>query len=184
MRLLLLLPMLLSAEPSTCGRNIIGGDSIDRAFLTVLGRGDLLWETAEYIVDGELLVVLSKSPISCKDPAIEYSIFHPDVWHDKLRFLQEELDAAGERLTRRRLLMITQSPGGTSCGWRLLPAGGTGWSSVTEMKRTRRMGTCDGVVNGLSLAAASRDVVSLVQRTLTKPKALAPCSATSTDAGQ
>ena len=54
------------------------------------------------------------------------------------------------------MIMVTQAPAGASCGWRVFPKGGVEWSSVTEMKRTRVIGSCAEAVEAITKAGASK----------------------------
>lgn len=160
-------------------RSMAGGTTEQREVFGRVGVGDPFWERAEYWFDSDLVVVLSKSPTSCSAHTIEVATkWDPEVWFNNLRFLDADMPespAHRKVLTQKPVLMLVQSPGGASCGWRLLPRGGEGWTWVPEMKGTRVVGSCSDALDALKKLGVSKESNESLRASLGRPRSMAEC---------
>ncbi len=175
---LFILAVVFVCSQTFAQRAIFGGTPDERAYFASFNRSNIFWETGEYHLEEGLLVFVSKAPGDCRDPLLEYSRVDPEVWHGRLRILDTDADddsRNGGILVGRRMIMVTQAPAGASCGWRVFPKGGVEWSSVTEMKRTRVIGSCAEAVEAITKAGASKELARAVLLSLRHPKTAALC---------
>lgn len=159
-----------------------------REALVDFGRGSPLFSRAEYWYGNGVIFLVSKSPDNCDPDTLKAARIDAESWFLSLRVLFENLPA-NQKLRRRilgkRLFMLKQTPGGASCGWRLLApvpdwSGGpdekNAWSSVTEMKRTTVKGSCEDALAAIAKLEVGPKIVEEIGRLLRSPGSLAECS--------